>query len=296
MTKKFIIILIIIMFLSFILAGVTFYATGGLKEKRNIDINEEKILSISDVENINIESISADIKFILVDSEEIKAKLYGELTCFFCETDYSLEASKVENNITIDASSSSYGIMLFSNVKLDIYLPKTYSYNLKIETRSGDVTLSDLLLDEFNLDTISGDVNIQDLTFSKSKLTTISGDFNLKNVSGDINYESKSGDLDLTDFSGDITGSSASGDYEIEEIADDFTIILNSLSGDTKLNLYDNASFHIVYNTKSGDIRNNFTITIPQGVINSDDHFEGIVGDGRNKITIKTISGDLLVK
>lgn len=300
MTKKFVIILIIIMVSSFILAGITFSATGGLGEKQTITVDQEKVLSMSDVNSVSIKSVSSDINFILVDdTDEIKAKFYGIMNCFVCEPKFSLEGKKDStNNITIESKRSSYGLFYFNtNLKLDIYLPKTYAENLFIDTVSGDVNVSSLNLKKFNVKTISGDLEFDSLNYNDSTLNTVSGDFTGSNIDGDISYHSFSGDIELTDFYGTFDGDSVSGDYDLEVMDEIYRINIDSASGDIDLNLSSDArSFYLTFNSASGDVEHNLTITIPSGVTNSDHHFEGVVGDGDNKITVHTVSGCLAIK
>ncbi|QVK19141.1 DUF4097 family beta strand repeat protein [Mycoplasmatota bacterium] len=316
MTKKIIITLVCIFIFSGIGAIIAFGASDGVDFNKTIKIDEEKVFTIDDVDQLNIKSTSADVNFIYVDSNEIKVKYYGEINCFLCKVDYKLNASKSNNTIEFDANNSSYcfGISFFRDTKMDVYLPSTYEGNLYISTVSSDVKLHDMTLDYLNIRSVSGEVEASNLTLNKGRFKSISGDIDLKNmtvangttihttsgeisldtVTSQVSLDSISGDIEIDALSGNLNASSTSGELEINEISDNFDIKVNSVSGDVVLDVNQDASFNFATDSVSGDIKIKFEYLVSGS--NYEHHVSGRVGDSLNNININTTSGDITIK
>ncbi len=298
MTKKIIIILVCVFVFSIIGIVITYSATDSVDFGKTITIDEEKTFTIDEVNNIKINTSSSDVNFILVDGNETTAKYYGEVHCFACNLKYKLTGDKMNNTVEFKTRFTSFGIQLFSDVNLDIYIPRTYANKLNISTSSADVIIKDLssTLSDLVIDTSSGDIELVNIEVeNKTDLSTSSGDITLKSVSSDIDFYTSSGDLDVSNLDGDFIGITSSGEIDLHSISENFYINIRTSSGDVDVNVNNEASFDFTTSTSSGDIEVNFTYTV-DGTTNTEDYITGSVGESsNNELIINTSSGDITI-
>jgi hypothetical protein len=141
---------------------------------------------------------------------------------------------------------------------------------------------------------------------------SVSGDVNIADVQGPMRIKSVSGDVQCTDYVGSVEGSSVSGDVEIRgrvhacelhTVSGDISIDLEpeaggreshlkTISGDVEVGML-TSSCVCDYHTASGDLE----CETPARIIR-----EGrkdrtvIIGDGRSRLSVKTVSGDLTLR
>ena len=182
------------------------------------------------------------------------------------------------------------------------------SGEVRIVSASGDVHVAGCQ-GELNVSTASGDVTIGNIK-GKVKLQTSSGDFDIKKIDGDLALSTASGDADIymvdnVDFSGvsgsvhmnevfgSVDASSSSGEIFVEcepEGEGDFKI--STSSGDVVLKFKKPlpGGFKLDAETSSGDITAYLPIDISRI---SRNRLVGVVGDGKNSVSIHTASGDI---
>lgn len=137
----------------------------------------------------------------------------------------------------------------------EIYLPADYSGELKIDTVSGEISITmDLLLEgPLNLCSTSGDIyaSSQNLQAEKINVSSTSGEIRLPVLeAGEINMSTTSGDIWIDQADTVVSCSSTSGGIIISGGAGDRR--LSSTSGDVRV---DGLSGSIQVNTTSGEIR-----------------------------------------
>ena len=162
-----------------------------------------------------------------------------------------------------------------------------------------------------NAQTVSGDLDLNG-TRGPARLESVSGDVNIEDVQGPMRIKSVSGDVQVTDYVGSLEGSSVSGDVdirgrvhacELHTVSGDISIDLEpevggretrlkTISGDVEVGLL-TSSCICDFHTASGDL----DCEVPARVMR-----EGrkdrtvVVGDGRSRLTVKTVSGDLTIR
>jgi DUF4097 and DUF4098 domain-containing protein YvlB len=162
-----------------------------------------------------------------------------------------------------------------------------------------------------NAQTVSGDLDLNG-TRGPARVESVSGDVNIQDVQGPMRIKSVSGDVECTDYVGSVEGSSVSGDVdirgrvracELHTVSGDISIDLEpeiggresrlkTISGDVEVGLL-SSSCVCEYHTASGDLE----VETPARIMR-----EGrkdrtvIVGDGRSRLLVKTVSGDLTIK
>lgn len=280
--RKLVLWLIGIMIISFALSGILFIITGGVSFTENDNnyrtFDEEKTFKMENIEEINVNVTSTDLNFIPTDDNNIKVHFHGKSNTIKSGGKNIVDAEINGNILNIDVDFDKeiifgIGIGLTNNTELDIYIPKNYNKNITINSSSSDIIIKDLNINSFNCKSTSGDINLDSLITKKSNFKTSSGDIISKDFSGDLIANSTSGDIsmDYKDFYNDL---------EIE-----------TTSGDVGLVFPKEPKFYLKVKTTSGDIVNEIPITIAGET--KENYLEGNAGDSENKISIKTVSGDV---
>lgn len=286
---------------------ITFNAFG--KE----DYNEEKVIHNDQIENIQIETDSTDIIFIPTTGEKITLQLKGKLSKKIKNV-YKLEVEERENelNVIVDRKNKfTFGNMVDS-IKLYVEVPQKLYETISLKTTSGDMKVEEIKGKEISLKANSGEINIQDGTAENSlNIKATSGDITMTDIQGktlnikansggiiaknqaaiDSEFTTTSGDIELENITGNIevTSSSGSSKIENEEVSGD--IVAHATSGDVM----------VTYSKKPASLEVDFRGSSGEGVIDMDgfmyeekaeDVIIGKIGDGVNKIRVRTSSGD----
>ncbi|MCF6460908.1 DUF4097 domain-containing protein [Clostridium sp. Cult3] len=256
------------------------------------DIDEEKLEDIKGIKNIDIETPFIDINIIPEKREDVKIHYNG-----YVESSYipKLETNKSNNTLYIVAkkgNSNSYSVYN-SNLKLDIYVPMDFKYNIRTITSSGDIKISKLELMDLDLTASSGDIQVYDMNLDNLSIETSSGEQELKNIkSQNSSFLASSGDIEIYNFTGDINITTSSGDIHLDYKTFNNNVGITASSGDVKVILPSNSNFNLDANTFSGEIESNFPVTITGKLKNN---LSGKVGNGTNSINITTSSGDISI-
>ena len=162
-----------------------------------------------------------------------------------------------------------------------------------------------------NAQTVSGDLDLHG-TRGPARLESVSGDVNIEDVQGPMRIKSVSGDVQITDYVGSVEGSSVSGDVdirgrvhacELHTVSGDISIDLEpelggresrlkTISGDVEVGLL-TSSCVCEYHTASGDL----DCEMPARVMREGRKDRTVViGDGRSRLSVKTVSGDFTIK
>lgn len=305
---------------SFVLSALIFFNTGGVNavmEKVNgseQNISIEKVFDTGGINCISVDTSSTDVHFITEDRSDIRVHLTG----YVSSGEPELTAVKSGETLDVYTRNNNNRIMIFgfniSDLKLNIYLPKDYSKELKIRTSSGNVKLGKLNVESLTYDASSGDLTGEDFVSKSSRIESQSGkvrlngfggDLELKTSSGDASIEyalgstntnitTSSGNIELSGFTGDLNSRTQSGDVKVNYNVFNNIVNMKSSSGEIEITLPADSQFGIKVNTSSGDIRTDFSVS-QSGKID-EDNLEGTVGSSSNQITVNTSSGDIDIR
>lgn len=252
---------------------------------------DEKSSSIKGISSISIASVSSDIDIELIDGDELKTEFYitGDKDC----ATLNVESSSDTINLFIKYKNNTSN--LIKDSKLKVYIPKSYSNNLKISTVSGNayIKVSSLNLGEFSLQTTSGDGKIQGLTANSASISSISGNIDfLEQFNGNsLKVTTTSGDVKVSNINGASTISTVSGEIDFSATSPvKGSLSAKSTSGDVDLSV-GLLEFSLTGKTTSGDLKssNKFNSSISKRAISINN------GD-QYKIDVSTTSGDINVQ
>jgi lia operon protein LiaG len=277
--KKFIIVLVSIIFVSFLISGILFYVTGGIKSASitSGQIKTNESFETVGVEKIVINTISSDTRILPAEGKDIIVDFYGNITTNLGDNSPKL-ITDIKNgvlNISISYPKTfSIGLFNTSNLFLDVYIPAQFTK-------------------EINAASISGDVNIENFNGKKIQLKTTSGNLMAKSIkaleiqadsiSGEVNFEKIEGNLKISTVSGEINA-------DLTSLTDD--ILIKTTSGEVKVALPSSSKFAFELESISGDMKNNFDSKINFETKRS---MQGNAGSGTNKIKITSVSGEITI-
>ena len=196
---------------------------------------------------------------------------------------------------------------------LDIHIPK--QSDLDVSAVSADVETQSLLGQQ-RLTTVSGEIRADFAKDFEGK--TVSGDLRLKGKSepGDVRISSVSGDVYLDRAGGDVEVTSVSGDLLLDvaaattvrtrttsgslslrgALARDGSVEADTISGEVTVRMKPQAGFQYEATSFSGTIGNCFG----RHAENTNTHgpgsrLNGTAGDGRGRVRVKSMSGDVAI-
>lgn len=293
--KKLLIILAVTMVVSLGIAAIVMVMTGNFAVATE-KINESKTFNPEEISEIEVNLVSTDLNIIPTTKGEIIVHFYGEISTNVRRNIPELVAYKTGDKLYVETLRSKDIIVFGINIErttMDIYIPEINLEEFKINGVSGDVILEDIEAVEFYLETVSGDIKIQELVAEKIRIGSISGDIIVKDYTGNIDAGNISGDISLIGGSDneELDASTVSGDISIEQDAvSDMSI--GSTSGDVRIRLPEDSQFYLDISTVSGDIKHDFSIKVSSS---GGRDLEGAVGDGKERIMINTVSGDVTI-
>lgn len=169
-----------------IFIGISFFAIGMVSLNWNFDkLSTAKYVTNThdihgDFSNISLKTTTADILFAPSDTGICK------VVCK--EKAKKPHSVSIENNtLTIKENNNkkwydNIGIMISDHPEITVYLPKdTYSL-LNISLTTGDVSLSDLTLDELTLSTTTGDISLSNISTLELNQSVSTGTTNLTGI------------------------------------------------------------------------------------------------------------------
>jgi DUF4097 and DUF4098 domain-containing protein YvlB len=165
-----------------------------------------------------------------------------------------------------------------------------------LRTVSGDLR-ADLTAAQFEGKTVSGDLRLRgNGQPGDVRVSTVSGDIVLDRGAGDVEAASVSGDVRLDlDPGKDVRMHSTSGDLNFRgALAENASVEAETVSGDVVLHSRSRAGYEFEAASFSGDIGNCFgkqaEATSRHG---PGSRLNGTVGDGKGRLRVKTMSGDI---
>lgn len=258
-----------------------------------LSLNEEKKINIANANEIDISSVSSNIKFIKTDDKDMKVHYYGKYSKKNAAQKLVINTS---NNIVKVNADQNIMRNFHSRLYVDVYLPKDYDKSVICHTISGGITADVLNVQKFSCKTTSGDIDVSTINAPNVSCETTSGYIKAQSIKSDkSNFGTVSGDISIKKLSGDAVFSDISGDTDVSY--DEFrnnNIEAKSVSGEVNINIPGSSQFKISSHSVSGDINVKFPVTISGST--QKHSLEGTVGSGSGNITVKTTSGDINVK
>ena len=247
---------------------------------KNLKVVSDKAYPSDGIENIDVDFSSDEVKVLLNDTDEIRVIEYMSKT----SDKNDLAKADIDNDtfkLYKEDTHFNVGFMSYYS-RVEVYLPKSFSKNLAVETTSGSIKIdNDLTLVNCDLSSSSGSIKLNSLDTDKVSLKTTSGSINASDAinSKDAKFESSSGSIRLNEVAAEkIDTDTTSGSIHLDETITADTAEFESSSG--SINLGEADTDKITAETTSGSIRINKVSGIQNfssssGSINVDDAQKG---------------------
>jgi len=282
---------------SYLIAAIIFFSSNfSYVEAKEFKINQEKNVEITGVENVNISSISTDIKIKTDDIDKIEVLFAGTLNTNTDDAKPKLIVEKKGDTVNIfikRQKKTHFGFFNYSvtsDLKLTVVLPTTISGIVKIKSISGDIKFKDLKYNKIILKTVSGDMKFENLMSKDVTISSTSGDVSGEIIKGDnVEANSTSGDFNFTEIiCKDFEFSTTSGNLEAKNIVTN-DISISTVSGDISVNEVNAEKFSGSSVTGDLNFRKLFCKNIDGSAVSADISLGKCKGD----ISFSSVSGDI---
>jgi lia operon protein LiaG len=291
--KYIVLILVLIAIISITASAMLLFVSNGYDiNAEEYQVSENKTIDSANVNSINIEVVSSDIEIVESLSENIEIYLTGQTTSKINERP-ELKVTQEDDIVTIAVEYKTLRGTFFNfggmhDINLKVALPKNI-VDMKINTISGDLDVSNFEFADFKFEGVSADANINNIKTNNFQFSAISGDLTASNLeTSAFVTETTSGNVKVSSLTATSTiTNSISGDVNLDYTELEGGINVESVSGDIKFKLPSDSSFAIDFDTSSGDLTNQFTGMTTESIV--------MVNGGLHRMYVSTVSGDLSV-
>jgi DUF4097 and DUF4098 domain-containing protein YvlB len=268
------------------------------------DRNFERTVSADPKGSVRVSNVSGTVSVSGWDKQQVEVK--GRLSGNVERVDVLSDKGRTTIRVVVPRNMTGDG-----EADLEIRVPS--GSDVDVSAVSADVDVSRVTGPQ-RLTTVSGEIRSEFAQNLEGK--TVSGDMRLKgdgktgelhlsSVSGDIALERGAGELDATSVSGDLVlelgaATSArlrttSGNMTLRgALARDGSVEADTISGDVTLHLKADAGYAYEASSFSGDIGNCFGAHAERvSAHGPGSRLMGSMGDGKGRIRVKSMSGDV---
>jgi len=297
--KKVVLSLLAVMLLAYGLGTIVLFNSPNFSlngEKNSFDVNDEKTLQIAGIKDVRVNTSSTSIHVIPYDGKELKTSLNGGVISSGPYIKPKLEAYTSGETLYINVGNKTNIVFGFfsSSLKLDVYIPNSYTNNLKLNSSSGSINVMDLKLSKLECTSSSGSTKIENISADTFIQHSSSGSLTANNLTTKSSQiSSSSGSKRLFGFTGDLKSTSSSGSTKIEYTTFDNNIDISASSGSVEITLPEASQFYLDASASSGSIKSDFPITVSGS--NDRHKLKGTVGSDKNKVKVHTSSGSIRI-
>lgn len=297
---------------------VSLKANGGFSFD-TYNVSDKKTVNGENIEEVEIDSSSSDVKVVPTDEKEISIELSGKvskklkrkLQLDVVERGNKLEvALKGENQLKFNIG------VLIVDTNINVYLPEKVYQSIKVETSSGSNEIDSLKAKELSLRTSSGDLLARDSAAEDTFIIqSSSGEVDLKNNKANIfdvkvssgslyavdldgkesTFHSSSGEISLKNVIGEIVAEASSGEIIIDNEETTGNMYTETSSGDVSV-AFDKKPTSLAIDFKGNSGEGNVEIKGLKYDEKSEDNIIGQIGSGQYKLKVRTSSGDFELK
>lgn len=164
--------------------------TGFGSSPSRTKINENMSFS-GPFQKVTIKTISGEVRLLASDSDVLSFEAEGALPTDATPEEGLAKVSSESGSITIAEGRD------VKKFKILIRVPKN-TENLNVESISGNFSMKNLKVKDFEFTTISGEIDAENVNLESTKGKTVSGDIDIQNLQdGPMKIESISGDIEL---------------------------------------------------------------------------------------------------
>lgn len=195
-----------------IMLTITMFSMSACAKESSVKLVNEMSFSLEDISDLTISYDDESISFYSNENENLMIREYMSKD----HERYHARVSQSKNSIQISEGGKPFfkdGFMRY----VEVYLPASYSSNLKVTTTDGNIDMSNMKLDmdSIRIDTTCGTLKLDQAVADVMYLSSTSGNLELGEISGDqIRIETTQGNVTCEKIDGKVVYTSTSGDAE----------------------------------------------------------------------------------
>jgi Uncharacterized conserved protein len=258
------------------------------------EINKEKNIELEAAEEIYIDSKTAKITVFPEDRQDIKVNLSGTINSFLPITEPELNLNNDGKKVTITLSDNFKMLTGTNNIKLDIYIPKSFNKDVKIKNITGSVNIENITLNNLDIDTTTGKITLDKLSVNNFAASCTTGSIDINDAdTKETKIRLTTGSAKIDNFSGNINVKGTTGGIDISYKKFDNDIDAVVTTGSIVLDLPEKSEFKLNAHTTTGKISCNFPLNIQE---NSKNNLIGTSGNSDNSINLDVTTGSIAIK
>jgi len=303
MRVRVVVITAIIAVASLGIATIIGFAAGGFRPARfggfGAAVDERKSVSLAGIDLVSVTSVSEDVRVLEATGDSVEAWLHGTASAADPASVPRLAAEAKGGTIDIRLERKTRWVTGFnwSDLVLEVSIPKGYAGKLSVEGVSADIEISDHAYAGVSLASTSGDIRVGAVGAADFSMHTTSGNLRAASLAAErCELSSVSGDIEVKSLSGGVNAHTTSGEVALT-LAEAFPRAeVGSTSGDVTLRLPADAQFSLEARSTSGNVTCAFPITIADSRSGGGRNaLSGTVGGGKGSVSVRTVSGDIRV-
>lgn len=292
----------------FIMLPVMFSISACGKENFAKPANEISF-SLEDITDLTISYDEENVSFFIGEDENLVIREYMSKD----KESYHAKVRQKKGSIQISEGGKPFFKSDFTRY-VEVYLPASYSSNIKVTTTDGNIDMSDMELnmasiradtacgtlkidkavaEEIYLSSTSGNLELGEVIADEIRIETTKGTVTCEKTDGRVLYTSTSGDAVFLSASGSGTyKANNSGTLSVfyDEVTGDLDFF--NKNDDVQVKIPEDLAFEFEAVTKNGNITTNF----PEDISVNGDSAGGAVGRNPTvKIRVETKNGDIEV-
>ncbi len=267
-------------------------------------VDESKAVPLDAI--ISINNVRGDIEITGWDKPEVA--ITGELDDLAESLIFEVNGSDVRIRVVLPRKDVNWGDgsdlhikvptgsrIAFEGVSTDLDI-KNIEGGAHLRTVSGDIEVQGIGT-QLTINTVSGDIEASTIA-GRTQVTTISGDVELSASATDVGVDTVSGRLQVELAKVEnLYLRSVSGEIEIEgNLLPEGCIDASSVSGEITLSLVRPVNAELQIRSGIGaEINNGFTGAEPKKVFPNQQELIAVAGDGNGRISVRTVSSDIVL-
>ncbi|RXZ82675.1 hypothetical protein EBB07_09250 [Paenibacillaceae bacterium] len=294
------------------------------------EVNKTREMDVAEFRNLQVNSESANVRFISGGGEVLTARLHGYVPAKHAEY-MDVKLNERGDTLELNVVKRDGFLFGFSHMTLDIEVPEKLWDAIRVEISSGNVELDGLNSDQvivggrsgrvkitnltaatgeiklssgnitvenadtntLDLATSSGSIKLSDVQSETIELKSSSGNIRMENFDANqVNFKTSSGSVKLEEGAGELKGSTTSGNIKVAFAEMKHDMDLKATSGSVKVKLDSQPeNVSVDFKGSSGSGKIEWDGFVYEKQSDRDNTIRGKFGDGGKLLKVRTSSG-----
>lgn len=245
----------------------------------------EQTFESSNHKNLNVKAHSGSIIIRTWDKPAVNVIIKGNQEALKT-VDYKINNNDGNITVTTTAKNESKNAL---ELRVEVTVPKYF--NAEVKTFGGDIK-ANYLTGNIKFETSSGDIVISDIT-GESDLKSTGGSIKVITFKGNLTANTSGGNINLEGSEGEIKVENAGGDIKVRYTGSNMGMTLKTTGGDIKVILPETFKATLDAASTGGEIKTDFSVLVNKDYTGQT--LNGIINGGGNIIKCTTTGGKISI-